>query len=102
MIKFKVKEILEKKDISRYRLQQLTNWNYKRVNAYYLGKVVSINVEELNKLSSFMNETEYSNKTCNFITEASFLNNAERIILGNSFDIISMMYNCVQLYALQT
>lgn len=40
------------------------------------------NVEELNKLSSFMNETEYSNKTCNFITEASFLNNTERIILG--------------------
>lgn len=50
MIKFKVKELLEKKEISRYKLQQLTNWNYKRVNAYYLGKVVSINVEELNKL----------------------------------------------------
>lgn len=49
MIKFKIKEILDKKEISRYRLQQLTNWNYKRVNAYYLGKVVSINVEELNK-----------------------------------------------------
>jgi len=49
MIKFKIKDILEKKKISRYKLQQLTNWNYKRVNAYYLGKVVSINVEELNK-----------------------------------------------------
>lgn len=49
MIKFKIKEILDKKEISRYKLQQLTNWNYKRVNAYYLGKVVSINVEELNK-----------------------------------------------------
>lgn len=49
MIKFKIKEILDKKEISRYRLQQLTNWNYKRVNAYYLGKVVSINVEELNR-----------------------------------------------------
>ena len=49
MIKFKVKEMLEKKKISRYKLQQLTNWNYKRVNAYYLGKVISINIEELDK-----------------------------------------------------
>lgn len=39
-------------------------------------------VEELNRLSSFINQTNYSNKTCNFITEASFLNNKERIILG--------------------
>lgn len=39
-------------------------------------------IEQLNKLSSFINETVYSNKTCNFITEASFLNNTERIILG--------------------
>lgn len=50
MIIFKVKELLEKNDISRYKLQQLTNWNYKRVNSYYFGKVVSLNVEELNLL----------------------------------------------------
>ena len=49
MIEFKIKDILEKEGISRYKLQQLTNWNYKRVNAYYLGKVVSINVDELDK-----------------------------------------------------
>lgn len=38
-------------------------------------------VEELNRLSPFLNETEFSNKTCNFITEASFLE-GDRIILG--------------------
>lgn len=38
-------------------------------------------VEELNRLSPFFNEIEDYNKTCNFITEASFLEN-NRIILG--------------------
>ena len=50
MIIFKVKDLLEKNNISRYRLQKLTNWNYKRVNAYYYGKVLSMSVEELNSL----------------------------------------------------
>jgi acetylornithine deacetylase/succinyl-diaminopimelate desuccinylase-like protein len=36
---------------------------------------------ELNKISAFLNFNKYSNKTCNFITEGSFLEN-ERIILG--------------------
>lgn len=38
-------------------------------------------IEELNRLSAFLNKSKISNKTCNFITEASFLNN-DRIILG--------------------
>ena len=38
-------------------------------------------VELLNRISAFINPNKYSNKTCNFITEASFLEN-ERIILG--------------------
>ena len=38
-------------------------------------------VEELNRLSPFLNEIEIYNKTCNFITEASFLED-DRIILG--------------------
>lgn len=46
-MKFKIKEQLEKKQISRYKLQQLTNWNYKRINAFYKGTVVEIKVEEL-------------------------------------------------------
>ena len=39
------------------------------------------NVFEINKISSFFNEIDGLNKTSNFITEASFLNN-NRIILG--------------------
>lgn len=38
-------------------------------------------VQELNKLSPFLNKSSISNKTCNFITEASFLE-TDRIILG--------------------
>lgn len=39
------------------------------------------NVQELNRLSAFLNKTDFSDKTCNFITEASSLKN-NRIILG--------------------
>ena len=46
-MKFKIKEQLEKNHISRYKLQQLTNWNYKRINAFYKGTVIEIKVEEL-------------------------------------------------------
>ena len=46
MIVFNVKELMEKQNITRYRLQKLTNWNYKRINAYYFNKVISINVNE--------------------------------------------------------
>ena len=35
MIKFKVKELLEKEKISRYKLRQYTNLTYERVNDYY-------------------------------------------------------------------
>ncbi len=38
-------------------------------------------VKELNNLSAFLNKSNVSNKTCNFITEASFLKN-DKIILG--------------------
>lgn len=50
MIIFKIKELMEKKNITRYRLQKLTNWNYKRINSYYFGKVVNITVTELEEL----------------------------------------------------
>lgn len=50
MIIFKINELMKKQNLSRYRLQKITNWNYKRVNAYYFGKVVNINVDELEKL----------------------------------------------------
>ena len=55
MIKFYVKELMEKQGITRYRLQKLTNWNYKRINAYYFNKVVCANVNELDTLCSIFN-----------------------------------------------
>lgn len=63
-------------------------------------------VEELNRLSPFLNETKVSNKTCNFITEASFLKN-DRIILGagpitahevNEYVTTKSLYKLVEQY----
>ena len=47
MIKFKIKNLLEKNEMSRYKLRQYTNLTYERVNDYYFGRVKSIKVEEL-------------------------------------------------------
>ena len=55
MIKFNVKELMEKQNITRYRLQKLTNWNYKRINAYYFNRLVSNNVNELDTLCEIFN-----------------------------------------------
>lgn len=38
-----------------------------------LRKKYRADVQNLNRLSAFFNPSEISNKTCNFITEASFL-----------------------------
>lgn len=46
-----------------------------------LQKKYKAKVEELNCLSAFYQPSQISNKTCNFMTEASFLPN-QRIILG--------------------
>lgn len=63
-------------------------------------------IKELNKLSAFLNKTEISNKTCNFITEASFLKN-DRIILGagpvtahevNEYITTESLYKLVEQY----
>lgn len=50
MIEFKVKELLEKHNMSRYKLRQYTSLSYERVNDYYFGRVKSIKVEELEEL----------------------------------------------------
>ena len=50
MIKFKVKELLEKNKMSRYKLRQYSNFTYERVNDYYFGRVKSIKIDELNIL----------------------------------------------------
>ncbi len=63
-------------------------------------------VEELNKISPFFNETKDYNKTCNFITEASFLK-SDRVILGagpitahevNEYITIESLYKLVEQY----
>lgn len=50
MVVFKVKELMESHGITRYKMIQLTNWNYKRINAFYFNKVKLVTVEEIQKL----------------------------------------------------
>lgn len=45
------------------------------------GEKYDAEIVEMNRLSAFLNKSEVSSRTCNFITEASFLEN-NRIILG--------------------
>ncbi len=63
-------------------------------------------IQELNNLEPFLNKTEISNKTCNFITEASFLKK-DRIILGagpitahevDEYITIESLYKLVEQY----
>ena len=49
-----MKELMELKDISRYRLQQMTNWNYKRINSFFFGRVKQISVAEIEKLCDIL------------------------------------------------
>lgn len=55
MIQLKLKEILEKKKISRYRLQLLTNLNYPRINQLYKNTAKNIGLEELDILTTVLN-----------------------------------------------
>lgn len=55
MIQFKVKEMLEKQKLSRYKLRQYTSLSYERVNDYYFGRVKAIKVEELEELCKLFN-----------------------------------------------
>ena len=54
MVIFRVKELMEANNITRYRLQQLTEWNYRRINAFYFGRVKQITVEEIEKLCEIL------------------------------------------------
>lgn len=55
MIKFKIKELLEKNKMSRYKLEQYTNLSYRRINDYYFNRVEFIKVEELEELCKLFN-----------------------------------------------
>ncbi len=50
MIEFKIKSRLEEKNMSRYKLQQITNWNKKRINAFYFSRVKKVTIEDLERL----------------------------------------------------
>lgn len=47
MLIFKIKELLEKNNMSRYKLRYYTNFSYERVNDYYFGRVRAMKPEEL-------------------------------------------------------
>ena len=51
MVVYKVKNLLEKNKMSRYKFQQLTQWNNKRINAFYFGTARQITVSELETIS---------------------------------------------------
>ena len=50
MLVFKIKNLLEQNNISRYKFQQITQWNQKRINAFYFGTVHTITVTEIENM----------------------------------------------------
>ena len=55
MIVFKLKEILTKENITRYKLQQYTDLSLRRINDYYFGTAKYIKIDELNLLCKTLN-----------------------------------------------
>ena len=55
MINFKIKELLQKNNMSRYKLEQYTNLTYRRINDYYFNRVAFIKVEELEEFCNLFN-----------------------------------------------
>ena len=54
MVILKLKEVLEEKKISRYRLQLLTNFNYSRINQLYKNTAKNISLDELDILTKVL------------------------------------------------
>lgn len=50
MLEFKIKELLNKNKMSRYKLRKYTDFTYERINDYYFGRVKSIKTSELELL----------------------------------------------------
>lgn len=55
MVIFKIKEMLQKHNMSRYKLRQYTSLSYDRVNDYYFSRVKAIKTEELQQLCDLFN-----------------------------------------------
>lgn len=54
MLQLAISNEMKKKNISRYKLQQMTNWNYKRINALYGNTMKYISLEELDILTKIL------------------------------------------------
>ncbi len=50
MIVFKLSDLLKRKNLSRYKLQQYTGLSLRRINNYYFGTAKSFKIEELDIL----------------------------------------------------
>lgn len=57
MIELNLKEILDEKKMSRYKLQLSTNINYPRINQLYKKQAKNISFEELDVLTTTLNCT---------------------------------------------
>ena len=55
MVVFKIKGLLEKNNMSRYKLRQYTGFSYTRVNDYYFGRVKDIKISEIDILCKLFN-----------------------------------------------
>lgn len=55
MVVFKVRELLKKNNMSRYKLEQYTSLSKLRVNDYYFGRVQFIKTDELEQLCDVFN-----------------------------------------------
>ncbi len=55
MVIFKIKQLLEKNNMSRYKLRQYTGFSYTRVNDYYFGRVKDIKTSEIDILCELFN-----------------------------------------------
>lgn len=55
MVIFKLKELLKKNNISRYKLRQYTEFSQKRVNDYYFSRAKTIKISEINMLCKLFN-----------------------------------------------
>lgn len=55
MIEFYFKNMLEKRNMSRYRFQFLSNFDARRVNQFYFGTAKNIKIFELDTICDILN-----------------------------------------------
>ncbi|MGN1310721.1 MAG: helix-turn-helix domain-containing protein [Clostridia bacterium] len=55
MVIFKIKNLLDKNNMSRYKMRQYTGFSYTRVNDYYFGRVKDIKTSEIDILCNLFN-----------------------------------------------